>query len=155
MYPCIYHLLFFFSLTQVKYGILTFEEPCHCGVVVKPRFSEVSRSGSTCAACFHSFSSEPCITVRIRAAMPALEIANRSTKKEIIFRNFAAWVPMPYKYSYNWLFSRQSKNRWGKSSSGLLFTTKILHEAMYLASAYLGQITNLIPKYKILNLFRI
>ena len=35
-------------------------------------------------------------------------------------------APWPYMYSYNWLFSCQNKNLWGKSSSELLFTTKIL-----------------------------
>ena len=41
-----------------------------------------------------------------------------------------AWAYWPYMYSYNWLFSWQNKNLEGKSSSGLLFTAKILQEAM-------------------------
>ena len=32
----------------------------------------------------------------------------------------------PYLYSYSWIFSFQNKKVWEKSSSGLLFTTKIL-----------------------------
>ena len=51
-----------------------------------------------------------------------------------------AWFPWPYMYSYNWLFSWQNKNLLNKSSSGLLFTAKILQEARYRASSYLGQI---------------
>ena len=35
----------------------------------------------------------------------------------------------------------QNKNLYEKPSSGLLFTAKILHEAMYLAFPYLSQIT--------------
>ena len=34
----------------------------------------------------HCFSSEPCIRVRVRAAMPALEIANRSAEW-VLFEN--------------------------------------------------------------------
>ena len=33
-------------------------------------------------------------------------------------------APWPYMYSYNWLFLYQNKSR--KSSSGLLFTTRIV-----------------------------
>ena len=39
------------------------------------------------------------------------------------------------------------KNLQGKSSSGLLFTVKILHEAMHLTSPYLGQINHLQLKF--------
>ena len=43
-----------------------------------------------------------------------------------------------------------------KSSSGLLFTAKILQEAMYLAfSTWAKSVTNLTPKCKILKVFRI
>ena len=51
-------------------------------------------------------------------------------------------APWSYMYSYNWLILWQSKNPEGKSSSGLLFTAKILQEARYLTFPYLGQITN-------------
>ena len=51
-----------------------------------------------------------------------------------------AWFPWPYMYSSNWLLSWQNKNLLSKSSSGLLFTAKILQEARYHASSYLGQI---------------
>ena len=51
------------------------------------------------------------------------------------------WAPWPYMYFYNWLFSWQSNNVWEKFSSGLLFTAKILQEAMYFISPYPGQIT--------------
>ena len=47
----------------------------------------------------------------------------------------------PYATAYNWLFSWQNKNIYGKSSSGLLFTAELLQEAMYFTSPYLGQIT--------------
>ena len=46
-----------------------------------------------------------------------------------------------YMYNYNWLFSWQNKISEDKSLSGLLSSAKILKEAMYLTSAYLGQIT--------------
>ena len=49
--------------------------------------------------------------------------------------------PWPYMYSYEWLISWQNKNLQGISSSGLLFTAIILHEAMHLYFPYLGQIT--------------
>ena len=49
--------------------------------------------------------------------------------------------PYPYMYSYNWLTSWQNKNLEGKSSSGLLFTAKILQEAMCLTYPYMDQIT--------------
>ena len=42
---------------------------------------------------------------------------------------------------YNWLFSWQNKNLYGKSLSGLLFTAKMLQETMHLTSPYLDQIT--------------
>ena len=38
-------------------------------------------------------------------------------------------------------FYDKNKNHLGKSSSGLLFTAKILQKAMYLAFPYPGQIT--------------
>ena len=44
-------------------------------------------------------------------------------------------------YSYNWLISWQNKNLEEKSSSGLLFTAKILQEAMCLTYPYMHQIT--------------
>ena len=44
-------------------------------------------------------------------------------------------------YSCNCLFSWKNKNLEKKPSSGLLFTAKILSEAMWLTSLYLGQIT--------------
>ena len=49
--------------------------------------------------------------------------------------------PGRYMYSYNWLTSCQNKNLEGKSSSGLLFTAKILQEAMCLTYYHLDQIT--------------
>ena len=39
-------------------------------------------------------------------------------------------------YSYNWLISWPNKNLLGKSTSGLLFTAKILQEAMFLTFPY-------------------
>ena len=47
-----------------------------------------------------------------------------------------AWVPWPHMYSSNWMFSLL-----GKDSTGLLFTAKILQEAMYFIYPNLGQIT--------------
>ena len=41
-----------------------------------------------------------------------------------------------------WLTSWQNKNLWRKSSSGLLFTAKILQETMCLTSPYMDQITH-------------
>ena len=38
-------------------------------------------------------------------------------------------------------FYDETKNLRGKSSTGFLFTVKILHETMYLTFPYLGQIT--------------
>ena len=56
-----------------------------------------------------------------------------------------AWAPWPNMYSYNWLLSWQNKNTSGKSSSGLLFTAKMLQETMHLTiktmHSYLDQIT--------------
>ena len=40
--------------------------------------------------------------------------------------------PGPNIYSYNWLLSWQNKNLYGKSSSGLLFTAKMLQETMHI-----------------------
>ena len=40
--------------------------------------------------------------------------------------------PLTVRVLYDWLFSWQNKNLKGKSSNGLLFTVKILLEAMYL-----------------------
>ena len=51
------------------------------------------------------------------------------------------WPPWVFMYSYDWFFSWQNNNLEGKSSSGLLFTTKILQEAMYFTSPFVGQIT--------------
>ena len=47
-----------------------------------------------------------------------------------------------------WLFSWQCKNLGGKSFSGLIFTAKVLHEAMYLTYHYLYQITYIIEPQK-------
>ena len=52
-----------------------------------------------------------------------------------------AWAFWPYMYSYNWLFSWQNNNLYGKFSVGLLFSAKILQEAMYFTFPYVGQIT--------------
>ena len=41
----------------------------------------------------------------------------------------------------NCLFSSQNNNLYGQFLSGLLFTAKILHEAMYFTSPYLDQFT--------------
>ena len=41
-------------------------------------------------------------------------------------------------YSYNWLFSKQNNNLEEKFLSRLLFAAKILQEAMYFTSLYLG-----------------
>ena len=46
-----------------------------------------------------------------------------------------------YMHSCNWLLSWQNKNLLGISSSRLLFSTKIQHEAMNLTFLYFGQIT--------------
>ena len=51
-------------------------------------------------------------------------------------------APWPYMYSYNWLTSWQNKNLEGKYTSGLLFTAKILQEAMCRTYPYMDQITN-------------
>ena len=78
-----------FSLTQVKYGTLTIRQRRLCGIVVKTRVYQVSRSGSNSDAFFYSFFSELCIRVRVRAAMPAQNIATRNTKKEGTLCNYA------------------------------------------------------------------
>ena len=52
-----------------------------------------------------------------------------------------AWAPWPYMHSYNCLFSWKNENLIGKSSNELLYTAKILQEAVHLTSPYLGQIT--------------
>ena len=49
----------------------------------------------------------------------------------IEFELRGAWPP-GRRVLYDWLFSWQNKNLKGKSSNGLLFTAKILLEAMYL-----------------------
>ena len=55
-------------------------------------------------------------------------------------------------YCYNWLFSRQNKKFLGKSSNKLLFTAKILHEAMYLLPLPgPNHLQNLTPKCEILR----
>ena len=54
-------------------------------------------------------------------------------------------------YSYNWLTSWQNKNLQGKSSSGLLFTAKILQEAMCLTSPSMNQITHNLKFYTIMQ----
>ena len=68
----------------------------HC-TVVRVHVCQVSRSDLIRSAFFYSFSSETCIRVWVRAAMPAREIANRSTKKRIYtLCNYAAgclWRP--------------------------------------------------------------
>ena len=46
-------------------------------------------------------------------------------------------APWPNMHSYNWLFSWQNKNLKWKSSSGFLFTAKMLHKTMHLSSPYL------------------
>ena len=58
------------------------------------------------------------------------------------FSNWECLGPLSYKYSYNWLFSWQNNNLEEKFSTGLLFIAKILLEAMYFTSPYLGQITS-------------
>ena len=45
--------------------------------------------------------------------------------EQIIGFNWGDWASWPNIYSYNWLFSWQNKNLYGKSSSGLLFTAKM------------------------------
>ena len=57
------------------------------------------------------------------------------------------WAPWPYMYSYEWLISWQNKNIWENSLNRLLFTAKILQEAMFLTSPYLGQIKHLQLKF--------
>ena len=49
------------------------------------------------------------------------------------FRIERAWALWPYMYFYNcfFFFSWQNNNLWGKYSTGLLFTAKILQEAMH------------------------
>ena len=57
---------------------------------------------------------------------------------------------------YNWLFSEQSKNLYGKSSSGLLFTAKILTRQYTAPSFSLpgpNYLQNLVPKCKIFKVF--
>ena len=61
-------------------------------------------------------------------------------KQIIEYQLKGAWAPWPYMY-YNWLTSWQNKNLQEKSSSGLLFTAKILHEALCFTSPYMDQIT--------------
>ena len=64
----------------------------------------------------------------------------RETLMEQIFE-LRGLGPPGRMYSYNWLFSKQNNNLQGKYLTGLLFTAKILREAMFLTSSYLGQIT--------------
>ena len=73
--------IYCFFIFWVKYGTLTFWLRRLCGVVVRARVCQVSRSNSICATFFYTFSSEPCIRVRVGAAMPAYEVANRSRKR--------------------------------------------------------------------------
>ena len=54
--------------------------------------------------------------------------------------NWGGLGPQPYMYSYNWLTSWLNKNLSVKFSSELLFTAKILQEAMCLTSPYMVQI---------------
>ena len=61
------------------------------------------------------------------------------TEQNIEFQLRDPGAPWPYMYSNNWLISRQNKNLERKSSSGLLFIAKILQEAVFLASPFVGQ----------------
>ena len=45
--------------------------------------------------------------------------------EQIVELNWRSWAPWPYIYSNNLLILRQTQNLKGKSSSGILFTTKI------------------------------
>ena len=60
--------------------------------------------------------------------------------------------PWLYMYSCNCLFIWQNKNLQGKSSRGLLFTAKILHEAVYLRAWYGMEWKTIFP-YSILEIF--
>ena len=59
-----------------------------------------------------------------------------------------------YSFFMAWLLLRQNKNLY--TSSGLLLTAEILHDAMHLAFPYLDQITKFSPKMqdfkRVLNL---
>ena len=72
---------------------------------------------------------------------------------EQIFELSGPGTLRPYMFSYNWLFSWQNNNLWRKSSSGLLFTAKILQEAMYFTSPTWSKSQNLTQKCKILHVF--
>ena len=44
---------------------------------------------------------------------------------KLLSLNWRSLAPWPYIYSNDWLILRQTQNLIGKSSSGILFTTKI------------------------------
>ena len=85
----------FFSLIRLKYGTLMHWMRSPGGVVVRAYVCQMSHSSlihSECARpvtrfsrfALHSFislTSEPCIRVRVRAAMPAWQIANQPAKR--------------------------------------------------------------------------
>ena len=58
----------------------------------------------------------------------------------IEFELRGAWAPWPYMTPSTGYFHDKTKISQRKSVSGLLFTAKILLEAMYLTSLYVGQI---------------
>ena len=74
----------------------------------------------------------------------------RYSKGNAHWTNFwieTVWAPWPHMYSYDWLFSWQNNNLWGKYSTGLLFTAKILQEVMYFTSlTWAKSLTKLNPK---------
>ena len=85
----------FFSLTRVKYGTLMSWQRRFCGLVeVRARVWQVSRLSSISAALFHFFSSEPCIWVRVTAAMPAWEI-DLSAKTNLNAKTWILFTIMP------------------------------------------------------------
>ena len=61
-------------------------------------------------------------------------------KQIIEFQMTGPGLPWTYMYPFNLIISWQNKNIYRKSSSGSLFTAKILQKAMHLTSSYLCQI---------------
>ena len=69
--------------------------------------------------------------------------------EQIIKFQSRAWGPLAGHVFLRWLFSRQNKNLYGKSSTGVLFTTKI----PYFPLPGTNRLQNPTPKCKILNAF--
>ena len=88
----------------------------------------------------HKFTStSPAFTHKTRFKKLAMENADWSSRWTSVE---GAWAPWPNMNFYNWLLSWQNKNLYKeKSSSGFLFSAKMLLETMHLTCPYLDQST--------------